>query len=89
MKTKHRAVAAIVSFLGGTALVLGLHHAHRPPASPSTPDVPPVGWTEVCDPAAIALVCRTYPPGDRRWEPSPPLPPQRPLPGSLDTGGAR
>lgn len=73
------AVAAIVmAFLLGYQL-----HSHAAQTPAVTPDVPPAGWTVACSPAAIGDVCQTYPPGDRRWEPTAPLPahlPMRPLP---------
>lgn len=78
----HR-IAATIAFIGAglTLAVILANRGPQPPAPASTPDtLPPAGWTEVCDPAAIGPVCRTYPPGDERWQPSPPLPPQPPLP---------
>jgi len=72
---------AVVAASGVIGLTLGHHTHHEPPAPvSSTPAVPPDGWTEECERAAIGLVCHTYPPGDDRAEPSPPVPPQRPLP---------
>jgi hypothetical protein len=77
--TMRRAALALVGAVAGAVLSLALTPHHHAPAS--TPDdPPPMGWTEACTPAAIALVCRTYPPGDDRWQPSPPVPPQPPLP---------
>jgi hypothetical protein len=78
----HRAVLAAIGLVAGAILsqvALDASHAGRPPASVSTPDVPPMGWTETCEPAAIGMVCHTYPPGDDRWQPTAPLPPRLPL----------
>jgi len=72
---------AILSWTVVRAAVDHQHAHHHTPSSVSTPDdVPPPGWVESCEPAAIGFVCHTYPPGDRRWEPPAPVPPQRPLP---------
>ena len=75
-----RAAVLLAALAAGFALSLVLHQ-HSPPSAGVVPDdMPPPGWMEVCDSAAIGFVCRTYPPGDERWQPSPPVPPQRPLP---------
>lgn len=70
-------------FLAGAALLLPHYHRGRPAVvmvqDEPPPGLPP-GWTEACASRLIAPVCRTYPPGDRRWEPKAPLPPRRPLP---------
>jgi hypothetical protein len=85
VNSSQRAALATASILLGAVLsqlALDLYSAHhRPPTSVSTPDqVPPPGWAEVCDSAAIGFVCHTYPPGDERWQPTAPVPPQPPLP---------
>lgn len=69
---------AIVAASAVIGLALG-HHGHHSAGREPLPKVPPPGWTAVCDSRAIGDVCHTYPPGDRRWEPTAPLPPKNPM----------
>lgn len=74
------AFVAVLSWTVVRTAVDFQHAHHRAPASVSTPDdLPPVGWTEVCEPAAIGMTCHTYPPNDRTWETAVPMPPRLPL----------
>lgn len=78
----HIALAVVVAIAGVAAVIAVDRLTYHRPAAVSTPpgDVAPPGWTVDCRPAAIGPVCHTYPPGDDRWQPKAPIPPQRPLP---------
>lgn len=78
----YRVTMAVVFAAAGVALslILGRYTSQAPTGAPvRLPDAPPPGWTVECGPNALGLVvCQTYPPGDRRWEPTQPPPPWRP-----------
>lgn len=71
-----------------TAGALALASTYR--TDTTTPETPslmaPPGWTVTCEQTALGeaarlplMACRTYPPGDDRWMPAAPLPPNLPL----------
>jgi hypothetical protein len=68
-----------INYAAATTVSPHLHHSNQSTPAASVPSFLPAGWTEVCDPAAIGPICRTYPPGDNRWQPTAPLPPHLPL----------
>lgn len=77
---------AVVTGVFAAAAAVALASTYRAD-TPEQPSLAPPGWTVSCEQSALGrasrlplMACRTYPPGDDRWMPAAPVPPQRPLP---------